>query len=144
MQLRQQKERLQRNNIEVVVVTFEQEEHAHNYRQETELDWPLVVDTHRKLYHYYGMVKAGFWDLWGPATWAVYFKEILKGNFPRRAKGDIQQRGGNVLIDPTGMVRLHHIGKGPADRPDIKDIMQIVELERSQVQLHGGVHSLKN
>lgn len=132
------------NDIEVLVVTFEQEEHALNYRQETELDWPLVVDRSRELYHYYGMEKAGFWDLWGPTTWRVYFREILKGNRPRAANDDIYQRGGDVLINPEGMVRLHHIAKGPADRPDIDDILQIVERETSQVKTHSGVHHLRN
>ncbi|HSH13152.1 MAG TPA: SelL-related redox protein, partial [Desulfurivibrionaceae bacterium] len=38
----------------------------------------------------------------------------------------IHQRGGDVLIDPNGMVRLHHIGKGPADRPRVEDILRLV------------------
>jgi hypothetical protein len=142
--LRQQKDRLKRNNIEVLVVTFEQEEHAFNYRQETELDWPLVVDSSRELYSYYGMEKAGFWDLWGPATWRVYFQEIFKGNRPRPASDDVYQRGGNVLINPAGMVRLHHISKGPADRPRVESILQIVEEEDSRTKLYDEVHHLKN
>jgi hypothetical protein len=31
--------------------------------------------------------------------------------------------GGDVLIDPTGIVSLHHVGAGPADRPAIETIM---------------------
>lgn len=142
--MRQQKDRLQHNNINVFVVTFEQEEHALNYRQETDLGWPLVVDSSRELYRYYGMEKAGFWDLWGPATWRVYLREILKGNRPRPANDDIYQRGGDVLINPEGMVRLHHIAKGPADRPRIDDILEIVERQDSRVKLHSGEHHFKN
>jgi hypothetical protein len=142
--LRQQKDRLERNNIEVIVVTFEQEENALNYRQETELDWPLVVDCSKEIYRYYGMGKAGFWDLWGPASWRVYFREILKGNRPRPANDDIYQRGGDVLINPEGMVRLHHISKGPADRPRVDSILQIVEGEDSRAKLHDGLYHLKN
>lgn len=126
------------------MVTFEQEEHALNYRQETSLNWPLVVDNSRELYRYYGMEKASFWDLWGPAAWRVYFKEIIKGNRPRPANDDVYQRGGNVLISPEGMVRMHHISKGPADRPGIEGILQIVEAEESRTKLHDGEHHLKN
>lgn len=142
--MRQRKDRLESDNIEVVVVTFEQEEHALNYRQETGLDWPLVVDSSRELYRYYGMEKAGFWDIWGLATWRVYLREVLRGSRPRPANDDISQRGGDVLINPEGMVRMHHIAKGPADRSDVDDILKIVEQENSRIKLHDGEHHLKN
>ena len=38
-------------------------------------------------------------------------------------EGDIFQRGGDVLIDPTGIVALHHVGNGPADRPPVETIL---------------------
>lgn len=142
--MRQQKDRIRRENIEVVVVTFEQEENALNYKQEIDLDWPLAVDISREMYRYYGMSKASFWDLWGPSTWLAYFKEIAKGNMPRSANDDIHQRGGDVLVDPAGMVRLHHIGKGPADRPDVEKILRIVEEEESKVKINDRQHVLKN
>jgi len=126
-QLRQQQNRLSENGIDVLVVTFEDEEYALNYQRETDLDWPVVVDKSRELYNYYGMNKAGFWDLWGLSTWLVYFREMLKGNMPKAANDDIHQRGGDVLIDPEGMVRLHHVSRGPADRPKINRVLQIVE-----------------
>jgi len=50
-------------------------------------------------------------------------KEMLKGQKLRKPTGDIFQRGGDVLIDPTGIVRLHHVGKGPADRPTVETIL---------------------
>ena len=36
------------------------------------------------------------------------------------------QRGGDVLIDPDGIVRMHRVGKGPADRPGVERFLQIV------------------
>ncbi len=142
--MRQHTDRLQANNIEVLIVTFELEEHALNYKQDTELEWPLIVDTSRELYHYYGMAQASFWDIWGPASFRVYLREILKGNLPKPAKDDIHQRGGDVLISPEGMVRLHHICKGPADRPEIEEIIQIVEQDQPGVGLQDDLHQLKN
>lgn len=140
----QQKERVEQDNIEVLVITFEEEEHALNYQKEVQLGWPVVVDRTKKLYDYYGMAEAGFWDLWGFATWKAYFREILRGNMPRRSLGDIHQRGGDVLIDPEGKVRLHHISKGPADRPAIEGILSIVEQENQSNPLFQAFHNLKN
>ena len=113
-------------DVAVVVVTFEDLEHALNYRQDTGLDWPVVIDSKLELYDYFGMNRASFWDIWGISTWKAYLVELLKGNIPQRAHGDTHQRGGDVLIDPEGMVVLHHIGKGPADRPDIHDVLALV------------------
>lgn len=114
------------HNVQIVVVTFEAGYFAQQYVQETGITWPVLVDEQRSLYKEYGILSASFWDIWGPKTWWVYLKEILKGHMPRKSTGDISQRGGDVLIDPDGIVRLHHIGDGPADRPTVDLIVQVI------------------
>ena len=130
--------------MEVLVITFEEEEHALNYQSEVELGWPMVVDRSRELYDYFGMMKASFWDLWGFSTWKAYFREMLRGNMPKRAVGDIHQLGGDVLIDPEGKVRLHHISKDPADRPDIEEVLGLAERENQHSPLFQAFRNLKN
>ena len=34
---------------------------------------------------------------------------------------------GTFLIDPDGIVQLHHVGEGPADRPGVEMILQIID-----------------
>ncbi len=85
------------------------------------------LDLERQFYHYYGMYSAGFWDLWGPSTWFAYLKLLLQGKKFQKSDGDIHQRGGDILIDPAGIVRLHHIGSGPSDRPSIRSIFHLIE-----------------
>lgn len=110
----------------MAVISFEAGFLARAYIEETGLEWPLLVDENREIYRAYGMLDAGFWDIWGPFTWVAYFKEILHGHPPKKSSGDIRQRGGDVLIDPQGIVRLHHVGIGPADRPEIETILQVI------------------
>ncbi len=143
-QLRHQHERVSRNDINVVVVTFEDAENALNYKGETNLDWPVAIDSSRELYTYYGLTKAGFWDLWGFSTWKIYIREIFKGNFPKPARHDIHQRGGDVLLSPEGMVKMHHISRGPADRPKIEDVLRLVEQENAKAIPLEDLHNLKN
>ena len=100
---------------------------AQQYIKETGITWPILVDDKKELYSGYGMLNASFWDIWGPKTWLVYFREILKGRMPKKSSGDISQRGGDVLIDSNGIVRLHHVGEGPADRPSFESIVQVIE-----------------
>lgn len=125
-QLRDYEEELRKQNVKIVVVTFEAKLLARIYIEETSLVWPIIIDETRELYRSYGMLFASFWDIWGPKTWLAYLKEIIKGHKIKKSEGDFMQRGGDVLIDPNGIVQMHHVGKGPADRPSVKMILQII------------------
>ncbi|NJC88449.1 MAG: redoxin domain-containing protein [Desulfuromonas sp.] len=122
--MREQEGEFARRNVRIAVVTFENDFFARQYVAETDLAWPLLIDADRAVYRGYGMLMASFWDLWGPSTWRAYLREIMRGRLPQPAHGDIHQRGGDVLIDPAGIVRLHHVGRGPADRPPVDAILQ--------------------
>ena len=99
---------------------------AQAYREETDLQWPLLVDESRSLYEAYDMLHASFWDLWGPKTWWAYIKELWSGQRLKASDSDVSQRGGDVLIDPEGIVRLQHVGDGPADRPKVDKILRLI------------------
>ena len=118
---------LEKRGVKVVVVTFEAGYFARAYINDTGLPWPLLADTTRELYRAYGMLEAGFWDIWGPRTWWAYLKELLCGRLPKKSEGDISQRGGDVLIDVGGVVRFHHVGEGPGDRPSARSILGVLD-----------------
>lgn len=124
--MRDHKAEFSRLNTKIVVVTFEHDYFARQYVTETALSWPLLIDESRETYRNYGMLSASFWEIWGPASWWAYLKELLRGEKLRKSAGDIYQRGGDVLIDPAGIVRLHHIGEGPADRPAVESILHLI------------------
>ena len=106
-------------------MTFEDAAAARAYVAETGLRWPLLVDTDRRLYRAYGMQKARLRQLWGAATFRAYWREARLGRFPRLPRADTRQQGGNVLIDPGGVVRFHHVGRGPADRPPVATLLAV-------------------
>jgi hypothetical protein len=117
--LRQREREIDGLGLRVAVVSFESREVAAVYLRNTDLRWPLLLDPSRALYTAYGMGRGTFWQIWGPATWWAYAKLLARGRRPAPATGDIDQLGGNVLIDPSGRVVIHHLGSGPADRPSI-------------------------
>jgi hypothetical protein len=123
--LQQAEEGLARLGVEPLAVTFEDAAAARAYVAETGLRWPLLVDTERRLYHAYGMGKARLRHLFGPATLRAYWREALLGQLPRLPRADTRQQGGNVLIDPAGLVRFHHVGLGPADRPAVHELLAV-------------------
>jgi alkyl hydroperoxide reductase subunit AhpC len=125
--LREREEEFSKLNVKIVVVTFEANFLSRNYVEETSLTWPLIIDENRDLYRSYGMLSASFWNIWGPKTWLAYLKEIMKGQKLKKSEADVMQRGGDVLIDPNGIVRMHHVGKGPADRPSVEMILNVIK-----------------
>ncbi len=130
MQLQQFEAEFKSRDVKVVVVTFEAGFLAKAYIEDTNLRWPLLVDTTRDVYRAYDMLEASSWDIWGPGTWWAYLKELTHGRHPRKSGGDISQRGGDVLIDPKGIVRLHHVGRGPGDRPSARLILLVLDQEQ--------------
>jgi len=124
--LRQRESELESLDVRVAVVTFELGPLAAAYVRETNLRWPLLVDESRRLYAAYDMHQGRVWDVWGPATWWAYVKLMVKGRLPRRPHSDVNQLGGDVLVDPAGVVRLHHVGNGPADRPSVQSLLDVV------------------
>jgi peroxiredoxin len=123
----QQQKELERLNIKVMVISFEPLRSLAFPVAEVAENFSYYVDEKRQLYRYYGILNAGFWDLWGPRTWMIYLRLVLKGRKIIKSQGDINQRGGDVLIDPNGIVHYHHIGTGPGDRPDPAQICNLVE-----------------
>ncbi|MPY86969.1 MAG: redoxin domain-containing protein [Luteitalea sp.] len=123
LQLQQHEQTFNDLATRIAVVTFETTPFARAYVDDMKISWPLLIDSDRTLYHAYGMHRARLWDLWGPGTWWAYAKELARGKLPGRPHADTSQLGGDVLIDPSGIVRFHYVGVGPADRPSITAIL---------------------
>ena len=110
--------------IRVLVVTFEDPGAADAYREETGVHWPILIDDSRELYDAYGLGRARLHHLIGPTTLVAYAKEALLGQFPSWPVADTTQQGGDVLIDPAGIVRFHHVGAGSGYRPDLEQMLE--------------------
>lgn len=108
------------------MVTFEAGFLARSYVEESGLAWPLLIDESRETYRNYGMLTASTWDIWGPKTWWAYLKALFRGEKLHKSGGDIYQRGGDVIVDPEGIVALHHVGDGPADRPAVELLLRTI------------------
>lgn len=124
--MREHEKEFAERNVKVVVVTFEAGFLARSYVEESGLAWPLLVDDTRETYRKYGMLAASSWDVWGPRSWWAYLKELFRGERLRKSEGDIYQRGGDVIVDPEGIVALHHVGTGPADRPAVERLLRAI------------------
>jgi len=123
VQLYQKRKVFEKIGVQILAVSFETAESTRNYVKGSSVEWPVLVDNKKILYRYFGMGTAGFWDIWGYRTWKAYVRELFKGRKPQKGEGDVQQRGGNVILDVDGRVRFHHISNGPGDRPTVEQLL---------------------
>ena len=122
--MRQSSEQLENLDIQVAVVTFDADFMARAYVEQTQLPWPLLIDSQRTLYRTYGMERIGWWAIYGPASIWRYLKLVfLKGRRIEKGGSDYRQVGGDVLVDPHGTVRFHYVSTAPHDRPSVQDII---------------------
>lgn len=131
-QLRQYEERFAALNTAVAIVTFDANFMATAYVKDNAISWPLLIDTDRNLYRAYQMERASWWSIYGPSSVANYIKLLFRGRRLRRPGRDTRQLGGDVLVDPQGIVRLHYVSESPHDRPPVADILKIIESALSQ------------
>lgn len=132
--MQQRKAELDSHAIDVLVVTFEIDVVARQYA--AGLPWPVLLDESRELYRAYGMLRGTAWRVWGPASWWGYVRLLLRGRKLRLPTDDIYQMGGDVLIDPQGIVRLHYVSRDPLDRPSVEALLGAVENGSAPGHLH--------
>jgi len=126
LQLQQAAEEIRQLPLDVMAVTFQSGKVVDEYVQRSGWPWPFLVDPDRELYTAYDMRRGSLWAILGPQSWWGYLKLILKGRSLQSPAGDVYQLGGDVLIDPTGSLRLHHVTRIPVDRPEIESILEII------------------
>ena len=122
----QQRSRLENLNVETKVVTFDANWMAKDYVKEAGLTWPLLIDPEQVLYSAYGMTRGSWWLIYGILSIWKYLKLIFSGRLPGKPGKDWRQLGGDVLIDPDGIVRMHYVSTDPHDRPSVERLLEVV------------------
>ena len=97
------------------------------YIKQTKMQWPMLLDPDMDSYKAYGMEISGWWGLINPVAIWKYVWLILKGTPPGKPGKDYRQLGGDVLIDPEGVVKLHYVSNDPHDRPSVQSILEAVD-----------------
>ena len=107
-------------------MTFDADFLAQAYIKSSKLSWPLLSDPSQELYRAYGMQRGNWWALYNPVSIWDYLKLLLRGRPPGRPGRDWSQLGGDVMIDPHGIVRLQHVSVSPHDRPSVESLMETI------------------
>lgn len=126
-QLRQNQEQFDKLQAKIKLVAFDNEAMARSYASQTKLEWPVLLDCERKLYAHYGMQRGSWWSIYNPISVLRYLWLMLLGKNPGKPGEDWRQMGGDVLIDPDGIVQVHHVSTDPHDRPAVEFLLNKIE-----------------
>jgi hypothetical protein len=120
-------------DTEVVVVTFTNPRNLRGYRSRFVAPLTVVTDPSRAVYEAYGMPRASTARIWSPAVIRRYLTLMMRGarlEKPRDGE-DLNQLGGDVVIDPRGRIAWAYRSRGPDDRPAVDEIVDAVRVSRA-------------
>lgn len=122
------------HRVSIVIVSFEEERYVRRYRDQTGLQWPLISDPNRELYRLFGMEKAKLRQIINWRSLRGYLGLVfgLRRAVKMPTNHDYLQLGGDVLVDPRGVIQLIHHSHSPEDRPKLTDIMQLLAITQKE------------
>ena len=111
----------------MIGVSFESRDRLFQLSRQMLLPFQLLSDPERDTYRAYGVHRGNLWRMFGPGTIWAYAKALCGGSSYRFARSDLQQLGGDFVIDAAGIVRYEHHGATPHDRPTVDQLLAVLD-----------------
>jgi len=110
-----------------VVVTFtDHPRHLAAYRTHLQLEFPVLADVDRRLYHLLGAGRGSIRQVWSPGTLAMYARLLRRGRRLRPPTEDTRQLGADAVIDRDGRLTRVWLPASPDARPAVSEIIEVV------------------
>ena len=122
-------EKILNSGTDVLVISFDTTESIKKHQNMLDLPFLIASDLDRIAYKNYGLTRGSSWNIWHPKTILKYLKLGLNGMQPRKAKkgDDLNQLGGNFIIDSESIIIFAHRSQRPDDRPHIDLILESIK-----------------
>ena len=124
----QHREQFERLKLDVLLVTFDSQQLAKNYKTKFGFEWPVILDPDKQLYRQFGFERASTWTLIRPDVFLRYLWVMMTGFLPGKAGKDLHQLGGDILLNDNGDIAIHVASENPHDRPSPQQIIDAVKL----------------
>jgi len=97
---------------------------AAHFREEREVDFPLIVDHAKQTYRALEMKRGNLWEVSGPQNWGRFAKGIISGHgVDLRPKQDPLQMGGTIVVDAGGAIRYTFRAGAAAETPEVEELL---------------------
>lgn len=116
------------DGTDVVLVTFTDPTNLVEYSERNDLPFPIVVDGNRTMYRAFGLGRGSLAAIWGLKSLRKYVDILRRKGTGRleKATEDTRQLGGDFVVGPDGTLVYGFWGSGPADRPDVQELIEAV------------------
>jgi hypothetical protein len=106
----------------VALISFGTAPQGRLWLSETGAPFPFLLDPARRAYRSYEL-ESSLVRSWQPKVWLRYAQLMLHGQHWRGIQGDSGQLGGDVIVDPMGLLRFTHRSHDPTDRPGVETLL---------------------
>jgi hypothetical protein len=125
-QLRQEKATIDQAGIQVVLVSLGTPAEAESFRKRYGVPFPIISDPEKRLYHAYGLKRAGLMQVFSPGLLHKGLLAAGEGHLPGIPQGDPMQMPGTFVINQEGRFLLRHFSRDAADYLPIASIINAV------------------
>lgn len=117
------------HDTEVVLITFTGPASVDEYARSNSFPFTILNDPERVLYRAYGFGRGSLMRVWGWRSFRKYASLIREQGWGalQRSTEDTLQLGGDIVIAPDGTLAWGFWGEGPADRPDVDELIEAVK-----------------
>lgn len=124
-QLCQRQQDLDRLKVRVLIISFSAPPFARAWLEETKAPFSLLLDENRGIYQRYGLERS-FLRSWSPKTiW--YYILNWKARPKSKLPDDLNQLGGDFIVDAQGALRFVYPSYEPVDRPSMSQLFTVLE-----------------
>ena len=126
-QLRKQRHDFAALGAQIFAVTFEPPGEAMaRFVRALGLPFPVLSDPDRAGYIAFGFNRGAPQQVWSWQTAGAYLHGMVRGQLPTRPHGDLEQLGGDVVLDAAGHIAFLYRGQTPADRPSVASLLDVM------------------
>ena len=112
-------------NTNIVAVSFGTPQWVDAWLQVTGAQFPVWLDDSKQSYAAYQLTHRERAS-WSAKNLWYYARALARGEQLQGYRGDINQLGGNFIVDRHGMVRFAHPSQDPTDRPAVEEMLTVL------------------
>ena len=117
----------------MIVISFAQPDQLLRYQNHHQWPFAILADPDRIAYKAFNLPCLSWWRVFSPRTLALYAKLIREGKRRQNyGKEDIQQAGGDFLVDREGNILFAYRSREPSDRPSPEKLLEEVKKVKSK------------
>ncbi len=110
----------------MVVVGQGSVEETATFKSRFAVPFPMIADPERRLFKAFQLKQASSKSLLSPGMALKGVSAIIRGHGMGIPQGDVRQLPGVFIIDTRGHFLFSHFAAGPADHPDVEDLIQVL------------------